>query len=117
MNQLLQIPCEISKVESMGTNQVRMKVDTQEISAEDAANVMRLKGKFGWMVFREGTAVKEADIDLPEIKREEDTKSPAQRMRAVIYLIWSEKGKHGDFEQYYRQIMESMIGQLKEKLT
>ena len=55
-----------------------------------------------------------------------DTKTPAQRMRAVLYRLWEqtspkEKGEQGEmvyveFELFYKRKMNEMINHFKTKL-
>jgi len=37
-------------------------------------------------------------------------------MRAVIFCYWQQLGGEGDFEVFYREKMEMMIGWVREKL-
>lgn len=43
-------------------------------------------------------------------------KTPSQRLRAVIYLLWQKSDKKVDQDEYYEIIMENLIEQLKTKL-
>ena len=56
-------------------------------------------------------------IEVLEIKEKIETgKSAASRLRAVIFLLWEQEGKQGDFEVYYRMKMEKLIDFIKGKL-
>jgi hypothetical protein len=51
------------------------------------------------------------------IRPEIDSKTPGQRLKAVIYKDWElNRNKEGDFESYYSSIMEKMIDHMKGKL-
>ena len=59
--------------------------------------------------------------DLHEIEFELDeteSKSPAQRLRNVLYKLWEKnhKEKYTEFEVYYRAKMENLINRIKDKL-
>lgn len=43
-------------------------------------------------------------------------KSPSQRLRAVIFLLWQQGKQDVDQDEYYEIVMERIINQLKEKL-
>lgn len=44
-------------------------------------------------------------------------KSPAARLRAVLFVYWKQQGMpQNDFEVYYRLQMEKVIDQIKSKL-
>lgn len=54
-----------------------------------------------------------------EIKEKiDDGKSPSQRLRAILYVYFEQKGRPGDdFEVFYRMQIEKIIGKIKEQLT
>lgn len=52
-----------------------------------------------------------------ERKAEFETKTPSQRLRGVLYVLWEQTGKSGDFETFYRQKMEGLINLIKNKLS
>jgi len=52
-----------------------------------------------------------------EIKEKiDDGRSPSSRLRAVIFILWEQEGKIGDFEVFYRMKMEKLIDFIKGKL-
>lgn len=115
---ILQVASEISKVETMRNGALRLKIDTQEnIPSEVRMKLMGMTEKLGWFTFSVRQIEATDLIDLPEIKRDEDEKSPAQRLRASIYMLWQQEGSTGDFETYYRSKMDKLINWIKEKLT
>lgn len=44
-------------------------------------------------------------------------KTQSQRLRAVIYRIYEQSTKDVGFEEYYQNIMEKIIHQMKERLN
>jgi hypothetical protein len=114
---LLQVAAAISKVETMADRSLRLKVDTQEMEAEDEAKVMKLRGKLGWFVFSDQNIDAE---DIPDIKLDVEAgeiKSPSQRLRNTIYVYWYEcTNKSIDFDTFYKQQMDMVISKFKEKL-
>lgn len=46
----------------------------------------------------------------------DDGKSPSQRLRAVLFVWWEQKGRPDDFEVFYRMKMEQLINVVKNKL-
>jgi microsomal dipeptidase-like Zn-dependent dipeptidase len=118
---LLQIPCELSKATTMAHRSLRIVFDSQEeLTDEQLQKIMSCHGKIGWVVFLpEERPIDALDVaGLPPIQWEEEgSKSPAQRMRAVIYRLWEQGGKVGDFNEVYKSRMEKLIDLLKEKLT
>ena len=114
---LLQIQSTIEKVETRKDNTLKITVSTQELAPESEEPIFRLRNKIGWFVFKE-EAIKEEDLNLPEIKPEfKNEKSPSQRLRNVIFIWWEQKGKNGNFDDFYKKIMNNQIEQIKEKLN
>ena len=114
------VPAFISKLTTLvGDNTLRLTVDCQEMTPEQEGELLRLKRKIGWFFFLE--KVQEIDLnELPEIKLEEWEKSPSERLRGVLYWYWKqrndEKKIQTPFEAWYRDQMERIITQIKEKL-
>lgn len=101
----------------MADNGVRVQFDTQEVSPESTAELFNQKGKLGWFIFHE-KPVREIDLGkLPDIKTDAGDKTPAQRLRAVIYLLWQQGNSQISSEQFYRERMEDIIELIKAKLT
>lgn len=120
MDTLFQIPGEISKVSSMANRSLRLHCDTQEnLTDEQMAKTMAMLNKFGWFTFSPDLPIgTDALVNLPPAQKDDDGKSPAQRLRGVIFILWEQGGKKGDsFETYYRARIENIINQIKEKLT
>lgn len=45
-----------------------------------------------------------------------DTKSPSQRMRSVLFILWKQDNEGLEFPEYYRRHMEKLIEFLKSKI-
>ena len=61
--------------------------------------------------------VLEALAKLPPLTQEKGSKSPAQRLRGCLWVLWDKEGRKGDFEAFYCQKMENSINALKEQLN
>lgn len=112
------IPAYVSRVTTMADNSLRLVVDTQEMPPEQMAELFALKGREGWMFLKE-QQIKPEDVamDLPEVHVERHEKTPGQRLRAVLFLIHKQEKMDMPFEQFYREKMNGLIDQLKEKLN
>jgi len=103
---------EVGTVTSRVDGAVSFRVITPELSLDERATILGLHGK--------NVRIMVEPIDVPvegltEVKAERDAKTPAQRLRAVIFVHWKEAKVSGDFEAFYRQQMERIIGGYKEK--
>jgi hypothetical protein len=86
---------------------------TPELSTPEKIAVMNLQGLLCEMlVFPRD----EKDAEIVEVRQEMMHKSPSQRMRAVMFLLWKEANSDAPFETFYAQRMESLIEWLKSKL-
>ncbi len=96
----------IAKIHTLSDRTLRITLDMREMNEIDMAILMSayMKGEEGF--------------SLPEITaNEEDNKSPAQRLRAVIFKHWElNTSKSETFEVYYRSQMERIINTIKDKL-
>jgi len=108
----LKVPAVISKITTMADKGLRLQVDTQEITSEDKASIMDFYDKLGWFVFAE--QITEADItDLPKIELDEDTKTPSERLRARMYVYFTDKDRglgkpKSQFNEWYRMALDKI---------
>lgn len=95
----------ISKIMTMSDRSVRVWLDLPELSPTELANV------FAWL--NNGTHTISTDIE-----DEDNGKSPSQRLRNTLYVLWEQKHKekYPEFEVFYRAKMEKFIEAIKEKL-
>jgi len=115
---LLQLQCFITGLSTRVDGSIGIRISTQEVNDETKLKLFKLLNKFGWFIFQEGDSlISIEDIPKYETDKYDTIKSPATRMRSVLYRLY-EKDKLGyvDFDAYYRSRMEKIILQLKEKL-
>lgn len=107
----------ITKVTTMRDRTIRLQVDVQEIHPDHMAELFALNDKLGHFFFAE-QAIREIPKDLPEVVLEKNEKSPATRLRNVLYLLHKQSGgADHDFDAYYRKSVERVIETVKEKLN
>ena len=54
--------------------------------------------------------------DLPNEPATDTGKTPAKRLRDVLFILWTQEGKRGDFETFYRDRMDRLVDMIKAKL-
>jgi len=111
------LPAGLKKVSSRADRSYDITFSTPELSGEDAAYLLGQIMNEGWLIW----SVNESDVSetkIPDEKADAMTgqRSQAQRLRAVIHVLWEQKGATGNSEDYYRKIMEQFIEQIKSKL-
>lgn len=57
------------------------------------------------------------DAPVYKINKEFEYKSPSTRLRNILFVLWGQSGKTGDFDSFYKLGMETIIEHYKEKLT
>jgi hypothetical protein len=96
---------------------VSMRYHTQEISPAGMAQAMEYYQQFGWLLFApEQRELEEVDIPKEKVQAEYAGRTPGQRLRAVLYVRWEQSKTTKDFETYYREQMEKIINQVKDRL-
>lgn len=114
---MLQVPATIEAVSTRADRTIKIVVGTQELSSEDNAELMKLAHSMGYFLFKDSPVSEKEVVDIPDFTPEyKGEKSPSQRLRAALYVLWEQQGKQGGFEQFYRERMEKLITFVKEKL-
>jgi len=100
---------------------IRAKVDgslgfnatTPELSPEEKVAFMELQG-----INLKMLVVPLDEKNAPQIRvdKEIDSKTPGQRLRAVLYVLWEQGKKDKDYESFYKDRMEKFIEAVKDKL-
>jgi hypothetical protein len=102
---IIQFSAQIDDVKANKDRTLRIKVDTQELTAEETAHIFALFEKQIWIAMAETELTKD-DLNIPEVVDEFDKKSPSQRLRDRMFVYWKEKHPSNDFESFYRQKLD-----------
>ena len=82
---------------------------TQELSVADKVTILEFVDKSGWLLFSEN----ENEVSRVPKERARDGKSPSQRLRSAIYVLWEKRGCKGSAESFYERSMERAIEHVK----
>ena len=119
-NTIFQLPATLDKFESKMNGAVKFIFTTQEmIKPAHLTTLMSFLNQVGYLNFavRHIEATDLINLPEPDKTKYDKGKTPAQRLRAVIYLVFKEKGGDDkDFPAYYDKAMETLIQQVKGKL-
>ena len=117
---ILQLPATLDKYESLTNGSVKFVFSTQEnLKPEYLLFIMNGLNKVGNLNFavRKIEAEDLSKLPEPDKAKYAKSKTPSQRLRSVIWLLHQQKGgKEDNFQEYYDQVMEYFINQIKEKL-
>lgn len=116
MKNRVQVYGSLSKISTRVDRTLKLEFSTQELKPEEAGVLHGLAHNEGWVLFSP-TEIKPEEIEIPDFEPEfKRDKTPSQRLRGVIYVLWEQKGKPGDYDTFYKQKMESLIDFVKTKL-
>jgi hypothetical protein len=113
----LLLPVLIAGLATKVDGSIKITLETRELDGDAAGRLYDLRNSEAWAVIapsEQGAVM----VDLPTEKADPaiGSKTPSQRLRAVIYRLWQQKGDQRDFESFYRVTLERVIDQFKEKL-
>lgn len=115
MSNNITLPVLITGIASKVDGSVKVTLETRELPAQEAANLFALRNLEAWAILSPNQL---NEVNLPKEKADPSlgTKTPSQRLRNVLYVMWQQHGKNGDFEEYYRIKLDNIIEQLKDRL-
>ena len=99
---------------------VSLRFVTQEKSSHDIMKIDSMTNEFGILYFRTGDGPIEEeetkDADGIDIDSYDTRKTHSQRLRAVMFVLWTQEGEPGEFSDFYKTKMETIIDHYKTKL-
>lgn len=110
----LVVPVEVVDIRPRADRSWKLSFETRELTGEQVALMADNFQGAGWLLFSPNE-IKEADV--PDAPAEPGTKTPSQRLRASIMVLWQQQGSKGDPESFYRSYMERLVEYVKSKLT
>lgn len=118
----------IGNIMTKADKSLKITLHTQELNPEQVGNLFAIQNIPGYVVVST-MPVSQETIDTVEsatIDREFEHKTPAQRLRNVLYVLWEKERPteiNGDgqpvfieFDVYYKRKMTTIINHLKSKL-
>lgn len=107
------LPAYLNGFSSKTDGSASLRFSTQEIPPEVFAELSKNLNNFGHLLFKEN------EIDLNDVPKEDiddKDKTPSKRLRNTLFVLWKQKGSKGDFEVYYREMVEKYITRIKAEL-
>ena len=103
----------VTSIRSRVDGSLGLGVVTPELSTEEKVALMGLQNVLCEILL---FPKDEKDVDVLKVEKEVIHKSPSQRMRSVIFLLWKQDNEDLPFEVFYQNTMEKIINHLKSKL-
>jgi hypothetical protein len=113
MAKTFQVPAILNRISFTKDNGLSLGFVTNELSNDEKVLAASYHSKFGWLLFKESQF---SDADIPEDDAEED-RTPSQRLRSVLFILWSQRGSKGSFNDFYRNQMQAAVDRVKKLLT
>lgn len=114
MSSLLQIPAQVTDFRPRADKSYRITWETRELSGDEVALLADSFQGEGWLLWRPNGVIEPGDI--PDKDADSGTKTPSQRLRSVIFVLWKQRGQKGDFDSYYRSTLNKLIDYVKSML-
>lgn len=111
---IFQAPAILTRISFLADGGLNLGFHTNELSVEDKVTAAQYQGKFGYVLFKENQFT-EDEIPRADAPQDDD-KTPAQRLRAVLFVLWKQRGGKGDFEDFYRANVDKAIERVKALL-
>lgn len=109
----IQIPATLDAANRRKDRSVSLRLTSmQELSNQEFAVIDTLHGANGWMLFAPEAFQEE---DIPQESPPSSGKTPSQRLRAALFVLWEQTNPGNDFDTFYRQRMERIIEAVKQE--
>jgi len=111
------LPVQLNPISRRKDKSVKLSLETRELGTDEILTLMSFEGQEAWL----SLAFNQEQLpEAPTENAEIETKSHAQRLRSVLYILYKQaidNGKFvGTFDSYYQTKMETVIEQLKSKI-
>lgn len=119
MKDVITLPAIYQGSRDLSDKSKKLTFQTNEVTPVQAASLQTIVQQFCYLAIKPEPFMKEQLDIISNLKADfEDTgKSPAVRLRAVLYRSWEQNSKgYQDFNLYYAHEMEILISHFKSKL-
>lgn len=113
MSQAIKVPATLDGVSTLKDGSMSLRFHTQELVAEDKIAIINFVQGFGWLLFDTHESI---DVPKESPHREAGEKTPSQRLRSVLYVLWQKRYSDIPFDTWYLQQVEKIINRIKKEL-
>lgn len=109
----IKVPATLDGVSTLKDGSMSLRFHTQELVAEDKIAIINFVQGFGWLLFDTHESI---DVPKESPHREAGEKTPSQRLRSVLYVLWQKRYSDIPFDTWYLQQVEKIINRIKKEL-
>lgn len=110
---VFQVPAILEGVSPLKDGGMSLRFHTNEVDAKDKTKLMNFYQTFGWLQFSDHSI-----SQLPDkpVEREPGSKTPSQRLRASLFVLWKSRYADMPFDVWYEQQMEKIIVRIQRSI-
>ncbi len=120
MSKTLFLPAMLEGIATRSDKTIRLVFGTQELSISEAGTLISMHQGMVYLAIKEELFSREEEQALDNLQAsalEYQGKTPSQRLRAVLYVAYSQNpAGFSSFTTYYEHYMERLIEHFKAKL-
>jgi len=112
------IPAIIERIATRKDNTISITIGCNELAPANVGQLMSMHGKLGYVCIKPEAFTKQ-ELDIVDMLKTDESigKTPAQRLRGVLYRLWQQDNKgYTDFALFYGAELEKIINHYKDKL-
>ena len=114
---MILLPGIVEEPRMLKDKTVTIKVSFQEQTPEKMAEVFRICGNYAYIAIKSENFAPSELEQMDDLKADAIGKSPSQRLRGVLFLLWKQDNEgFQDFTSYYIWRMERVLDFYKSKL-
>jgi hypothetical protein len=108
-------PATLSSYRPKADGSMSLTFNTQDLDDTQKMDVISHYQQFGWLGFVDSEDA--TDLEIPDELPENDSKTPSERLRAVMFVYYKNKyGETSGFNAWRAKTIEEIIEKYKEKI-
>lgn len=101
---IIQVPVIVQGFQPLKDRSWKVVFNTQELNGSEIQILADSYQGEGFLVFKPNSDIKPSEI--PEGIADAGVKTPSQRVRTKLYILWKQRGEDGSFENFYRNMYQ-----------
>jgi len=106
-------PVILDRVSTRSDGSLTLSFSTPELKPDEKLVFLEVAKQNLTMLLQPSEGV---TAEMKEVRNQFETKTPSQRLRALLYIQWRQSSGQGEFEQFYQRRMESIMSEIKKQL-